>query len=67
MHASATIVPGDTFNARVKYTNIGDGKLNNSVNVDLYLSDAGLAQVAAAGFVDLPAERIEATRTAWAG
>jgi phosphate transport system substrate-binding protein len=35
--------------------------------VDLYLSDAGLAQVGSAGYVDLPAERIDATRAAWAG
>jgi phosphate transport system substrate-binding protein len=35
--------------------------------VDLYLSDEGLAAVADAGYVDLPAERIEATRAAWAG
>jgi phosphate transport system substrate-binding protein len=34
--------------------------------VDLYLSDQGLSQVAAAGYVDLPAERVEATRAAWA-
>jgi phosphate transport system substrate-binding protein len=34
--------------------------------VDLYLSEAGLAQVAAAGYVDLPAERIQASVDAWA-
>jgi len=34
--------------------------------VDLYLSDVGLATVADAGYVDLPADRIEATRAAWA-
>jgi phosphate transport system substrate-binding protein len=33
--------------------------------VDLYLSDDGLAAVAAAGYVDLPADRIEASRAAW--
>ncbi len=35
--------------------------------VDLYLSDEGLAKVADAGYVDLPADRIAATRAAWAG
>jgi phosphate transport system substrate-binding protein len=33
--------------------------------VDLYLSAAGLAQVAEAGYVDLPAERIQASVDAW--
>jgi phosphate transport system substrate-binding protein len=33
--------------------------------VDLYLSEAGLAQVAAAGYVDLPADRIQASVDAW--
>jgi phosphate transport system substrate-binding protein len=35
--------------------------------VDYYLSDEGLAAVADAGYVDLPAEDIEATRAAWTG
>lgn len=34
--------------------------------VELYLSDEGLAKVSEAGYVDLPAERIEDTRAAWA-
>ncbi len=34
--------------------------------VDLYLSPEGLAQVADAGYVDLPADRIAATQDAWA-
>ena len=34
--------------------------------VDLYLSDEGVAKVAEAGYVDLPTDRLEATRTAWA-
>jgi len=34
--------------------------------VDLYLSDQGFAQVTEAGYVSLPADRIEATRSAWA-
>ena len=33
--------------------------------VDLYVSDEGLAKVAEAGYVSLPAERLEATRSAW--
>ncbi len=33
--------------------------------VDYYLSDEGLASVAAAGYVDLPAAEIQATRDAW--
>jgi phosphate transport system substrate-binding protein len=35
--------------------------------VDLYLSDEGLAAVTDAGYVSLPADRIDATRSAWAG
>jgi phosphate transport system substrate-binding protein len=35
--------------------------------VDLYLSDDGLAQVSDAGYVDLPADRIQATKDVWAG
>jgi phosphate transport system substrate-binding protein len=35
--------------------------------VDLYLSEAGLATVAEAGYVDLPADRIQASIDAWAG
>jgi phosphate transport system substrate-binding protein len=33
--------------------------------VDYYLSDDGLTSVADAGYIDLPAEDIEATRSAW--
>lgn len=33
--------------------------------VDFYLSDEGLASVTEVGYVDLPADRIEATRSAW--
>jgi phosphate transport system substrate-binding protein len=35
--------------------------------VDFYLSDEGLAAVPDAGYVELPAEDIEATRAAWEG
>jgi phosphate transport system substrate-binding protein len=34
--------------------------------VDLLLADEGIAQVSEAGYVQLPADRLEATRTAWA-
>jgi hypothetical protein len=34
--------------------------------VDYYLSDEGMAKVAEVGYVQLPAEEIEATRAAWA-
>ena len=34
--------------------------------VDLYLSDEGIAAVSEAGYVEIPAERLEATRTTWA-
>ena len=35
--------------------------------VDLYLSPEGLATVADAGYVDLPADRVAAAQSAWAG
>lgn len=34
--------------------------------VDLYLSDQGIASVADAGYVDLPEDRLQASRDAWA-
>ena len=34
--------------------------------IDFYLSDEGLTSVAAAGYVDLPPDEIQATRDAWA-
>jgi hypothetical protein len=37
-NAPDTLIPGDTFNTKVTMTNIGNGKLSNSVIVDLYLS-----------------------------
>ena len=33
--------------------------------VDYYLSDTGIANVSRGGYVALPAEELEATRTAW--
>ena len=38
-----------------------------SAYVDYYLSDEGITAVAEAGYVDLPADRLEAARTAWSG
>ncbi len=35
--------------------------------VDYYLSDSGITNVAETGYVDLPAEELDATRTAWDG
>ena len=34
--------------------------------VDFYLSDEGMAKVAEVGYVQMPAEEIEASRAAWA-
>lgn len=51
------------------YVNTGRAAENPALAafIDLYLSDEGLATVSEAGYVDLPAERIEATRSVWAG
>ena len=51
------------------YVNTAKAEENPAVAsyVDLYLSDAGLATVGEAGYVDLPADRIQATQDAWAG
>lgn len=35
--------------------------------VDYYLSDEGITSVSEAGYVDLPADRLEAARTTWSG
>lgn len=50
------------------YVNTANAESNPAVAsyVDLYLSEAGLATVSEAGYVDLPAERIQATQDAWA-
>jgi len=50
------------------YVNVDKAAENPALEayVDLYLSEAGLATVADAGYVDLPAERIQATQNAWA-
>ena len=51
------------------YVNTANAESNPAVAsfVDLYLSDAGLATVAEAGYVDLPDDRVQATRDVWAG
>ena len=33
--------------------------------MDYYLSDEGIGSVAEAGYVDLPADQLEATRSTW--
>ena len=50
------------------YVNTGKAAENPAVAsfVDLYLSDDGLAKVGDAGYVDLPADRVQASRDAWA-
>jgi phosphate transport system substrate-binding protein len=50
------------------YVNTGKAAENPAVAsfVDLYLSEQGLAKVGEAGYVDLPADRIQATKDAWA-
>ena len=49
------------------YVNTANAAENPAVAsyVDLYLSPQGLAQVSAAGYVDLPAERAQASLDAW--
>lgn len=51
------------------YVNTGKAAGNPSLKafVDFYLSDEGIGSVGAADYVDLPADRIDATRQAWAG
>ncbi len=50
------------------YVNKANAESNPAVAsyVDLYLSDAGLASVSDAGYVDLPDDQIQAARDAWA-
>jgi len=51
------------------YVNTDEAASNPSLKayVDYYLSDEGIASVGAADYVDLPADRIAATRQTWAG
>lgn len=67
--SNATIADGSYPLARALYIYVNvdkaasDEALSNFV--DYYLSDEGLAAVSAAGYVDLPADEIEAARAAW--
>lgn len=49
------------------YVNLARAAGNAAVAayVDYYLSDEGIASVAEVGYVDLPADQLEATRSAW--
>lgn len=51
------------------YVNVDKAAENPAVvgYIGLYLSEQGLAKVADAGYVDLPADRIAATQSAWTG
>ena len=66
-----TIAAGEYGFSRSLYIYVNtDNAVSNpalAAYVDLYLSEAGLATVADAGYVDLPADRIAATQAAWAG
>lgn len=65
-----TIGDGSYGFSRSLYIYVDTGKAAENpalkAYVDLYLSDEGLGAVSAAGYVDLPADRIAATRAAWA-
>jgi len=66
-----TIADGSYGFSRSLYIYVNTGKAAENpalaAFVDLYLSEEGLATVSEAGYVDLPADRIEATRSAWNG
>lgn len=65
----ATIADGSYPLARALYIYVNTDKAaeNQALAdfIDYYLSDDGLASVAAAGYVDLPADDIQVTRDAW--
>ena len=65
-----TIADGSYPISRSLYIYVNKGNLADNpaigAYVDLYLSDEGIASVAEAGYVALPAERLEASRTTWA-
>jgi phosphate transport system substrate-binding protein len=67
--SDASIADGSYPLARALYIYVNTDKAaeNQSLAdfIDYYLSDEGLASVAAAGYVDLPANEIQATRDAW--
>lgn len=69
--SAETIADGSYGFSRSLYIYVNTGKAAENpalaAFVDLYLSDAGLATVADAGYVDLPADRIAASQAAWAG
>ena len=67
--SDATIADGSYPLARALYIYVNTDKAaeNQPLTdfIDYYLSDEGLASVSAAGYVDLPADEIQATRDAW--
>ena len=67
--SDASIADGSYPLSRALYVYVNTDKAaeNQSLAdfVDYYLSDEGLASVAAAGYVDLPANEIQTTRDAW--
>jgi phosphate transport system substrate-binding protein len=69
--SEATIADGSYGFSRSLYIYVNTDKAAENpalaAFVDLYLSDDGLAKVADAGYVDLPPDRIAATRSAWSG
>jgi phosphate transport system substrate-binding protein len=67
---SQETISGGTYPlSRSLYIYVNTDKLASSdalqAFVDYYLSDEGIASVGEADYVDLPADRIEATRSAW--
>ncbi|HEX6207369.1 MAG TPA: substrate-binding domain-containing protein [Actinomycetota bacterium] len=64
-----TIADGSYPVSRSLYIYVNDARAAESAAprafVDFYVSDEGLASVAEVGYVELPPERIEATRAAW--
>lgn len=64
-----TISDGSYPLARPLYIYVNTAKAEENPDVaayvDFYLSDAGLANVAEVGYVDLPEDRIDAARDAW--
>jgi phosphate transport system substrate-binding protein len=69
--SEATIADGSYGFSRSLYIYVNTDKAAENAAleafVDLYLSEDGLAKVADAGYVDLPADRIAAAQAAWAG
>ncbi len=65
-----TIADGSYPLSRSLYMYVNEQKLaeNPAIGayVDLFLSDEGIAKVSEAGYVDIPADRLEASRATWA-